>query len=292
MSDAFKPLDDQSQLEVVRAALGSASARSVERNDLGWDSVVYVVDDGTTVVKFPRSRAAAAAYAREAAALSRIREAGLAVMVPSVRHFDDERGILVLDGLVGRPLDLDWADDELQAAWGRELGTGLAQLHRLPAAGLDLPVYDDARQVEHFRSRFHASAELLDPLPSRTCDCLAELISVELPARLSARDHPAVFCHGDAGPWNMIVTAEGRLGLIDLGDASLADPVLDFRFAWPSVMSAAAFDAYGADAALRDLAHLLAGLRPILDLPGLHARGDTHQLRTALAELARFAACH
>lgn len=290
MRDAFRPLSDQAQTEVVRAALAPSSARSVERNDLGWDSVVYVVDNGATVVKFPRSEAAATAYAREAAALSRIREAGLSVIVPSVRHFDDEQGILVLAGVVGRPLDLNSADEELLASCGRQLGIALAQLHELPATGLDLPVYDDARQLEHFRSRFHASANLLAPLPARTRDRLAELISVELPARLSARERHTVFCHGDAGPRNMIVTADGRLGLIDLGDASLADPVLDFRFAWPAVMSAAVFDAYGADEALRDLARILAGLRPILDLPGLHARGDTHQLRAALAELATFTA--
>jgi len=290
MPDAFTPLDEQSQVEVVRAALASTSAGRIERNNLGWDSVVYVVDDGAVVVKFPRSEVAAEAYAREAAALSRIREAGLSVLVPSVRDFDGERGILVLDGLVGRPLALDHAGDELLSDWGRQLGTALAQLHDLPADGLGLPVYDDAAQAEHFRSRLHASAELLAPLPARARDGLAELISVELPARLAAREHPAVLCHGDAGPWNMIVTAEGRLGLIDLGDASLADPVLDFRFAWPPAMAAAVFDTYGADDALRDLARLLAGLRPVLDLPGLHARGDTRELQVALAELAGFTA--
>src|SRR5262245_4765445 len=290
MPDAFTPLAEQSQVEVVRAALAGTSDRSVERNDLGWDSVVYVVDDGAVVVKFPRSEVAAAAYAREAAARCRIGEACLSVLVPSVRDFDDERGILVLDGIVGRPLDLSGAGGDLLAAWGRQLGGALAQLHELPTAGLDLPVYDDAAQVEHFRSRLHASAELLAPLSSRSRACLAEPISAGLRARLAARQHPAVFCHGDAGPWNLIVTAEGRLGLIDLGDASLADPVLDFRFAWPSAMAAAVFDAYGADKALRDLARLLAGLRPVLDLPGLHARGDTRELRASLAELAGFTA--
>src|SRR4029453_13381331 len=121
-----------------------------------------------------------------------------------------------------------------------------AHVHTLPGEGWTLPVYDDAAQAEHYRSRLHASAELLAPLPARARDGLAELISVELPARLAARERPAVFCHGDAGPWNMIVTAEGRLGLIDLGDASLADPVLDFRFAWPPAIAPAGFDPHGA----------------------------------------------
>ncbi len=74
-------------------------------------------------------------------------------------------------------------------------------------------------------------------------------------------------CHVDLGPWNVIVTATGDVGVIDFGDVGYEDPSHDFAGFGDDTILQAAFSTYGADYLLREKTALRIKAFPILDLP-------------------------
>ncbi|GAB3713795.1 phosphotransferase family protein [Nocardiopsis oceani] len=173
------------------------------------------------VLRIPRSPGFADDLRKEAALIPIAHRAG--VRTPALVDFADP-----LDGppylLLERLPGTDLADREPAQGTLMALGRQLARVHRIPTTGLsalprDHGVSDPEPLLERLRREGHIDAGSADWLRS-WCEHLA--------ARVPATLTPALV-HGDVAPQNLVVTATGDLGgIVDWGDAALADAATDF----------------------------------------------------------------
>jgi aminoglycoside phosphotransferase (APT) family kinase protein len=253
-------------------ALDEAGARTLLADqfpDLALDSVVHLADgfdntvfvvDGTWAVRFPRREVAVALLARELPLLEPLApRLPLPVPVPE---------------LIGRPSGgypwpfwgarllpgVELADaalsEDAREPLGAEVGRFLAALHD-PSVARDLggTLPPDPMRRSQPAVRGPLARETLDRLASRggwdpgsavdraVDDLLAVASSVGGPTGVP------VLAHGDFHLRHLLVTADGAAtGVIDWGDACLADPAVDLSMAYGGFAGparAALLSAYG-----------------------------------------------
>ncbi len=245
-----------------------AGADTIAYNDDGWDSRVYVVDGGSTVFKFARTPDVRRQYQHEIAVLRLLESLEHPVATPRVRWEGPGLEYFGYEGVVGEELSRRIAGltAPRRKAIGTDLGNFLRQLHAesLP----DAPRTDIDATVVTYRRKYRLAEPALARAFSRAeARALERFFLDELPRELHRLGGEMRLCHGDLGPWNVIVRQDGRVGVIDFGDAAYQDPSIDFSGFGDDVILDAAFAAYGADAWLLEKTALRIRAFPILDLP-------------------------
>jgi aminoglycoside phosphotransferase (APT) family kinase protein len=156
------------------------------------------------------------------------------VPVPRVLFSDLERTPpwAVFEALPGEPgyVAADWdlsRSNFLPIA--RDMGRLLRGFHELDPDAFDLPrLWTDVGALSETAGRWLAAIE--PHLTGHDARAVRDIIE-EMPALLS--DRPAVVCHGDFGPQNVLVVDERISGLLDFEDARIGDPLLDVSWwAW------------------------------------------------------------
>jgi aminoglycoside phosphotransferase (APT) family kinase protein len=257
--DAEHALDVHAARALLAAQFPQLALDSVVELAYGFDNTVFVVD-GTWAVRFPRRQMGADLFDKEIRLLPAF--AGLlpiAVPVPE---------------LVGRPHgDYPWpfwgarllpgvevADARLpedgRARLAADIGAFLRHLHDPRLAdlhGAGLP-HDPMRRATP-SSRGPIGRQSLDRLalhgqwhPGSDLDRAFDALLAE-GAGLGPPTGPEVLVHGDFHLRHVLVDASGApTGVIDWGDACLADPVLDLAFGYGALSGSARdafFTAYG-----------------------------------------------
>jgi hygromycin-B 7''-O-kinase len=181
------------------------------------------------VLRVPRSAAFAADLRKEAAVLPVVRAAGVKT-ADLVEYAEQPAPYLITTRLAG-------AEDPGSPGVARQVGRELAELHRITVTPPGVP--PDHPADPHV---------LLDDLASggwigaTDADWLGEWFT-----RLAAPEPPKVLIHGDVAPQNVLSTPDGHLsGLIDWGDAAVADPAVDFA-KLPLVLVPAALQGYAGE---------------------------------------------
>ncbi len=123
-------------------------------------------------------------------------------------------------------------------------------------------------------------------LGSRRAAALDALAETELPSLLLGLGDDPALCHGDLGFWNMILTPDRRLGVIDFGDAGWWDRSKDFMALDAAPMLEAALAAYGDDEQLRRKIAVRQQVLPFLDLPHFLATGDVERAGRTMSRIA------
>ncbi len=270
----------------MRAVLGLDGDTSVEFDDSGWDSRVYLVGGGATVFKFARNDTAVGQYGHEIAALQKIEARGVdAVETPRVRWIDDDLRWFGYEGVVGSPLSiaLPTLAESRRRVIGIALGRFLAELHSMRLA--NAPTSTIEADLANYASKLALSRPALETEFTVTERARIDTLVLDvLAAGLREHDSSLVLAHGDLGPWNVIVSDDG-VGIIDFGDVGYHDPAKDFAGRIDATILVAALDAYEADDALRKRAALRARALPVLDIPFYLGKGDRAGLRTRLDEI-------
>ena len=270
-------LDDE---HVVRSYCGNASFEYV---DSGWTSRVYLVRDGATVLKFARDRAARDECRHEIAALRACEDIHSSVRTPRVIDTGPGNRYVILDGIIGETLDRHLADlaTPTLKTIGRTLGNFLSELHRCEMeAAARITVADE---IVEFHKKFEIARPALeshfnDEEMRRICAFSFE----EFPTTMRQLSGDSRLCHGDLGPWNMILTPDGALGIIDFGDVARRDPSIDFAGLRNATLTSAALDRYGADARFRAKVDIRSRAFHIADLPFYAGLGNNHGLNACL----------
>ena len=235
--------------DAVRRMPGVGPAARIADVDSGWTSRVYVVDDGRLVVKFPRREAVRSEYAREVAVLQRLAahrgDLPPDVVLPQVTDVGEDHAYLAYQGVVGLPLDDPRArlDPAAGARVGAALGRFLTVLHALDLPAMPVLTVED--EIAQFQGQHAEAREVLAAaLSAAECDALEVLVHETLPRTLRELGGDPALCHGDLGPWNLILTPDGRVGVIDFGDVGSWDRSKDFM-GLPDGVVEAALQAYG-----------------------------------------------
>ncbi|MEV6494110.1 aminoglycoside phosphotransferase family protein [Actinoplanes sp. NPDC051633] len=164
------------------------------------------------VLRVPRSESFAADLRKEAAVIPIVRAAGVKT-ADLVEYAEQPAPYLITTRLPGTETDAPAAD---------QVGRELAKLHTVTAAPPEVP-RDDLTDP-------HATVDGLARdgwIGAADATWLGEWFT-RLAARVPAAP-PTVLVHGDVAPQNLLSTPDGYLtGLIDWGDAALADPAVDF----------------------------------------------------------------
>jgi aminoglycoside phosphotransferase (APT) family kinase protein len=252
-------LDEAGARRLLAEQFPDLALESVVHLADGFDNTVFVVD-GTWAVRFPRREVAVALLARELPLLEPLApRLPLPVPVPQ---------------LIGRPAGgypwpfwgarllpgAELADaalpEDARESLGGEVGRFLAALHDSSVVGdLGGGLPPDPMRRGQPAVRGPLARETLDRLASRggwetggavdraVDDLLAASASLPAPAG------EPVLVHGDFHLRHLLVTADGAAtGVIDWGDACLADPAVDLSMAYGGFAGparAALLSAYG-----------------------------------------------
>ncbi len=274
LQDTAREVRDR-EISLVRSLAGLPDDEAVRFEEEGWDSRVYVVDGGAIVFKFPRTPEARAAYVDEIAILRVLGGGDGRVVVPTVEWVGPDESYVGYRGIVGHQLgrvgaSLAVADQRLI---GRDLGAFLTTLHATDPSGFAVVSVDD--EIRQFTHKFAASRDAIEPEFTRPeWNRLVEFFSVRLPESMHALGSEPRVCHGDLGPYNLILRDDGRIGAIDFADVGVFDAAKDF-IGLNAVMLDAALDVYGGSDALQAKVEIRGIALPALDLPFYLGKGDT-----------------
>jgi len=276
------------EIAVVRQLVGLPETHPVERNEIGWTSRVYLVNGGEYVVKFPRTDAVKEEYRREIALLRQLEADHLPVRTPRILWTPPEQEYLGYAGIVGTSLDLLISDTsaEERIVIGKQVGGFLKTLHALQ--------FPDAfaMTLDEEIAEFHYKYGLGDAIFARDLTVaerkrLDEVVLRETPAGLKQLGVDVAFCHGDLGYWNMIVSPNGQLGIIDFGDSGEYDRAKDFAALEDADLRERALHAYGADEPLRERIALRRRLLPVVDLPFYIGKQNEEGIARTVARIRR-----
>lgn len=268
-----------SEEEMVRKLTGVTDPAAIERIEIGWTSRVYVVHGGEFVVKFPRHDAVKEEYAREIALLRQLEAFDLPVQTPRILWTSPEQAYMGYAGIVGTSFDqiAPDSDSAQRVALGGQIGDFLRTLHALKIEDAFAMTLDEEIAEWHYKYGLGASVYARD-LTLAERRRLDELVLRELPAQLARLGTDEGFCHGDLGYWNMVVRADGGLGIIDFGDCGYYDRAKDFAALEDVDLRAEALRVYGGDDLLRERVEIRRRLLPVIDLPFYIGKQDEEGL--------------
>ena len=279
---------DEDEIVTVRRLVGLDDTHPVDRNEIGWTSRVYLVNQGEYVVKFPRTDAVKEEYRREIVLLRQLEACHLPVLTPRILWTHPDQAYLGYAGIVGTSLDLliHATTTEQRVAIGAQIGTFLQALHNLQLADGFAITLDD--EIAEFHYKYGLGAAILArDLTTAERDRLDEVVLREMPAALKRLGTDVTFCHGDLGYWNMIVSENGQLGIIDFGDSGYYDCAKDFSALEDADLRESALLAYGADDLLRERIALRRRLLPVVDLPFYVGKQDEAGIAKTVARIRR-----
>lgn len=259
--DAEHVVDEASARALLGAQFPQLDLRTIELVGVGWDNTVYAVDE-VWVVRFPRRQMAADMFDREVALLPRLAPLlPLAVPVPELIGVPAHGFPWPFWGgrlVPGVELAEAGLPEDARVGLARQVAGFLRALHQPQVAsmlgeGLPTdpmkrgdPAVRGAKTLETLdRLVAHGVVDRRSPVGRAVDELLAEAAS------LGAADGERVLVHGDLHLRHLLVDRGGQAsGVIDWGDACLADPSVDLSLGY-AVFSGAAreafFEAYAGD---------------------------------------------
>lgn len=207
------------------------------------------------------------------------------------------RVLLVRDGaplafayryIDGQPSHLAHLRGAARERYARDLGRFLGALHAVPRARAREAGLSGAN---HWRATYVPLIEDCRPHLPRALQSELEQLVVQF-ASLVART-PRVLVHGDVSGFHTLVRTDGALaGVIDFGDAAIADPAIDFagvlnHHSRALLRRALSYYGRAVDPEALQRAEFFIALVPLFTMRTAGLEGDEATLRAAIADLRR-----
>jgi len=258
----------------------------IEVNDVGWTSRVYLVGHGRFVVKFPRHEDVRREYEQERSILTALENVRLDAQIPRIRWTDVDNSYLGYEGIVGQTFDRACAatDAATRARVGQTVGNFLAQLHALQLGCARTISVDD--EITEYQYKYRLGLPAIDGNVTRAERArLQALVHEVMPSELQRLGGDLVLCHGDLGYWNLVLSADGTVGVIDFGDVGYFDRSKDFIGLTDTDIMEAALATYGDTELLREKIAIRQRVLPILDLPFHLGKGDAQGIARTMERI-------
>lgn len=227
----------------------------------------------------------AARIGKEIRVLKQLAELDLPVQIPRVRWEEPSLAYVGFVGVVACDLSEQDVDAERARKFGAAIGSFLRVLH---AQQLDVPTYTVEDEIADYQARHRSVIPVLQTsFDAGELRMLDDFFRDAMPATMRAAGQDLRVCHGDLGPWNVIIGPDDAVGVIDFGEAGYWDQSKDF-VAMPSPHALeAAYHAYGDSQALRDKVAIRRRAFPITDLPYFIGTGNADGITRKLDEIRR-----
>jgi aminoglycoside phosphotransferase (APT) family kinase protein len=224
----------------------------------GWDHLAYVVN-GEWLFRFAKSTMDEEDVDREVTLLKRLQTLS-SLPVPDPKYSNHRHRYMGYRLLPGTPL-LQLRDHFSLAAWpdwAQTMGSFLTRLHATPLGQVKKLVDKDMDPLPLWLSDAQGSFEKVKPvIPGHHMAAITEFLNAPLPLD----KYQPVFAHNDLGIEHILVDPKTRAitGVIDWGDAAIADPAYDLGLLFR-------------DLGYKALDAVLEHYRPVADDPGLRER--------------------
>jgi aminoglycoside phosphotransferase (APT) family kinase protein len=271
------------EIRLAKKILGLPENSVIELNTSGWTSRIYIYNRGEFVIKFPLNSICRKECANEIRANSIFRE--LFPDTPDIISIGEGYEYLAYKGVIGFPFnEVETVSDKTKAGIGRILGSFLKDLHKRTPEGFECWGYK--KDIEDSDRHYSKCREYLAVrLKKEESETLETFMTRTFPEAFERLGDDLVFSHGDLGYWNMILKEDGKIGIIDFGDAGYADRALDFAGMEDKVMLDSALEVYGDSEELREKIMLRRMVLPVMELPYYIEKKNMNEIESAFRRI-------
>lgn len=255
------------ELEIVKKLTNVADENNIVLNEDGWTSRVYIVNKGEIVLKFLKNKQYREEFEHEINILKLIKDHKFNVNIPLISSSEEDNTYIVLNGLMGKSMSAEIVDaltKEEKRKIGTQIGLFLKKLHTVAYQGKS--PNNESEIFEWFQKSFNRRKRTLKKHFNEN-----ELVAIEdlvttLPHRSQKLGIVQVFCHGDLGYNNILLTDSLEVGVIDFGDAGYNDQSYDFVGLEDDDMLDAVILAYDGDEILKAKVEIRRQLLPLMEM--------------------------
>ncbi len=243
------------------------NSKDIELNNVGWTSRVYIIEDGRFVVKFPRTEIVKKEYEQEIKILKLLENLSNKVQVPKIRWIGDNLDYLGYEGIIGQTFDtiIDNLNSIEKVDLGRQIGSFLTQLHSLKLN--DAPVFSMQYEISQFQNSYQTVLPTIKTyFTNEEQSKLKAFMLEDMPAAITKLGSDTTLCHGDLGYWNLIISDNNKVGIIDWGDIGYYDKSKDFLGLEDQEILDSALSTYGVNDNLKQKILIRQKALPFLDL--------------------------
>lgn len=218
-------------------------------------------------MKFLKNKQYREEFEHEINILKLIKDHKFNVNIPLISSSEEDNTYIVLNGLMGKSMSAEIVDaltKEEKRKIGTQIGLFLKKLHTVAYQGKS--PNNESEIFEWFQKSFNRRKRTLKKHFNEN-----ELVAIEdlvttLPQRSQKLGIVQVFCHGDLGYNNILLTDSLEVGVIDFGDAGYNDQSYDFVGLEDDDMLDAVILAYDGDEILKAKVEIRRQLLPLMEM--------------------------
>lgn len=255
------------ELKIVKELINIADESNIVLNEVGWTSRVYIVNNGEIVFKFLKNKQYREEFEHEINVLKQIKEHKFNVSIPLVSRLGEDNAYIVFNGMTGKSMTTELVANlskEQKRKIGTQIGLFLKTLHTIDYKGKS--PNNEADIIKWFQTTFKKRKRTLKKHFNEYELVTIEALVTSLPKKAEKFGIEQVFCHGDLGYNNILLTDDLEVRVIDFGDAGYTDKSYDFVGLEDDDMLDAAILAYGGNENLRAKVAFRRQLLPLMEM--------------------------
>ncbi len=279
-------MERHQELEIIKNTLQMNDDKHIVLNNSGWTSRVYMVNEGNYVFKFVKDEEYQSEFDHEIKILKLLQGYKFNVKIPSITWIGKNNSYIGFTGIMGNSISTEIINDlneEQKTILGTQVGKFLKILHSVKYEG-DSPNSENFI-IEWFIDSFHTKKQSLQRYFSKDeLEIITKLVT-SFPEKSAYHGIEQVFCHGDLGYNNIILSENLEMGIIDFGDAGYLDKSYDFAGLEDDIMLRAAILEYGGDNTLKEKVAMRRQLLPLMEILFLLDRKEEAEIMRCASKM-------
>ncbi len=279
-------MEKRKELKIVKELTNVYDESRIVLNDKGWTSRVYIIDDGEFVFKFLKNKKYQEELEHETNILKLIKNHEFNVNTPLIGWIGENSTYFGFSGMTGKSMTTEIVNElseEQKREVGTQIGIFIKKLHAIDYKGKN--PNSENNVIKWFLESFRKRKRTLKKYFNENELASIEKLVTSLPEKSSKYGIEEVFCHGDLGYNNIILSDNLEVGIIDFGDAGNLDKSYDLIGLEDDVMLDAAILAYGGDNVLMEKVTIRRQLLPIMEMLFLIDRKDKVEIKKCAGKM-------
>lgn len=273
-------MEKSKEISIVKELTNVNDDSRIFANDIGWTSRIYIIDNGEFVFKFLKNKEYKEELEHEINILKRIREYEFNVNIPLINYVGEDTAYIGFRGVAGKSMTTEIVrklNEEQKRKIGTQIGSFLKKLYTIDYK--EKSPNNENSIIEWFQESFCKKKRTLEKyFNNKELNTIEELVT-SLPQKSAKLGIEEVFCHGDLGYNNILLTDDFEVGIIDFGDAGNLDKSYDFIGIEDDIILDAAISIYGDNNVLREKVAIRRQLLPLMEMLFLIDRKEWNEVK-------------